>query len=73
MFHISRQKRSIEPRGIVEVMPNRTICFAGRKLKYPMPSETVRAEKFREVINTFIMMLSHLRGEESGHFEPISA
>ena len=73
MFHLRRQKRSIESRGIVEMMPNKAICFAGRKLKYPMPSERVRAEKFREILNTFILMLSHLHGETSGHFEPISA
>ena len=74
IFHQNRHKRSIEPKRIVELMPNKKdICFAGRKLKYPMPSEKVKAEKFRQVLNTFILMLSHLHGESSGHYEPISA
>ena len=80
ILHHSREKRSSEAsetsetseaKRIVEIMPNQDICFAGKKLKHPMPSDPEKAEIIREALNTFILMLSHTHGQTSNHFETI--
>ena len=56
---------------IAKILPNREICFAGHNLMFKIPENPTRAEELREAINTFILMLSHLRGKPSGYFQTI--
>ena len=71
--HPSRNKRSTNhrPIQIAKILPNREICFAGHNLLFKIPENPTEAEIFREAINTFILMLSHLRGKPSGYFQTI--
>ena len=49
--------------AIARVLPNRSVCFAGRKLPHKMPLDIQGAGRFREILNTFIMLLRHNHGE----------
>ena len=69
--HPSRNKRSFRPIQIAKILPNREICFAGHNLLFNIPENPTEAEEIREAINTFILMLSHLRGKPSGYFQTI--
>ena len=53
---------------IAQILPNGDICFAGRKLAFRAPSNT---ESLRDGLNTFIMMMAHRRGKQSGYFQPL--
>ena len=71
---LSRGKRTTDQRNgkeIAQILPNGDICFAGLKLPIRAPSNEDHAETLREALNTFILLLSHRRGKESGHFQPL--
>lgn len=70
-MHLSRGKRSTGSNGkeIAQILPNGNICFAGRKLPFRVPSNDDNAEILREALNTFIMLMSHMRGKNSAHFQ----
>ena len=40
-----------------------SICFAGRKLPFRVPDGADNLEILREALNTFIVLLSHIRGK----------
>ena len=68
----TRLKRSSEsPMDIAQILPNHEVCFAGHKLIFKAPEEEVKAENFREALNTFILMLSHLHGGHSGYYNTV--
>ena len=67
----TRSKRSIESTDIATILPNNELCFAGHKLIFKMPENMEKAEKFKEALNTFIMMMSHLHGGNSGHYNTV--
>ena len=54
-------KRS-QGKQIAQLLPDGTICFAGKKLPVRIPSNEDKAEILREALNTFIMLLNHRRG-----------
>ena len=56
---------------IAQILPNHEVCFAGHKLIFKAPEEEVKAENFREALNTFILMLSHLHGGHSGYYNTV--
>ena len=47
---------------IARILPNGNICFAGKKLPVRVPADEDKAENLREALNTFIMLMSHRRG-----------
>lgn len=61
----------MESKDIAMILPNNELCFAGHKLIYKLPTELEEAEKFREALNTFILMMSHLHGGHSGYYNTI--
>eukprot|EP00093_Oithona_nana_P009264 09264.XXX_20554_19041_1 [CDS] Oithona nana genome sequencing. len=66
LFRSSRGKRSNVQSGkeIAKIWnDDRSICFAGRKLPFQVPDGAHNMEVLREAINTFIVLLSHIRGE----------
>lgn len=67
----SRMKRSSDAQDIAMILPNNEVCLAGHKLIFRVPTELEEAEKFREALNTFIMMMSHLHGGNSGYYNTI--
>ena len=67
----TRSKRSTDPEDIATILPNNEICFAGHKLIFKVPSDLKEAEKVREALNTFILMMSHLHGGHSGYYKTI--
>ena len=62
-------KRS-QGKQIAQLLPDGTICFAGKKLPVRIPSNEDKAAKFREALNTIIMSLSHRRGN-SNYFQSL--
>ena len=66
MWH-QREKRK-NGQTIARIMPEGTICFAGRKLPVGLPSNEDEAYILREALNTFILLMSHRRGQSSDHF-----
>ena len=58
-LHGHREKRE----EISAILPNRSVCFAGRKLPYKIPLDGQKAEQFREALDIFIMLINHNRGE----------
>ena len=73
---ISRKKRSIaktdRPEEIAKILPNGRVCFAGQTLRYRVPRDPQKARNFIGIINSFILFLSHVHGQQSGHFLPLS-
>ena len=68
----TRSKRSSEsPMDIAQILPNHEVCFAGHKLIFKAPEGEAKAENFREALNTFILMLSHLHGGHSGYYNTV--
>ena len=68
----TRSKRSLEsPIDIAKILPNHELCFAGHKLIFKVPDGEAKAEKFREALNTFILMMSHLHGGHSGYYNTV--
>ena len=68
----TRSKRSSEsPMDIAKILPNHELCFAGHKLIFKVPDGEAKAEKFREALNTFILMMSHLHGGHSGYYNTV--
>ena len=75
---ISRKKRSLEvtdredgPIEIAKVLPNGRVCFAGQTLRFRIPRDPQKARSFIEIINSYILFLSHVHGQKSGHFLPL--
>eukprot|EP00093_Oithona_nana_P005755 05755.XXX_275369_276493_1 [CDS] Oithona nana genome sequencing. len=72
---IARKKRSIEktdgPTEIAKILPNGRVCFAGQTLRYRVPRDPQQARNFIGIINSFILFLSHVHGQQSGHFLPL--
>ena len=65
LFRNSRGKRTIENgKEIAQIWnDDGSICFAGRKLPFRVPDGADNLEILREALNTFIVLLSHIRGE----------
>ena len=66
LFRSSRGKRSNfqTEKEVAKIWnDDRSICFAGRKLPFRVPDGAHNMEVLREAINTFIVLLSHIRGE----------
>ena len=72
---IARKKRSIGktdgPTEIAKILPNGRVCFAGQTLRYRVPRDPQQARNFIGIINSFILFLSHVHGQQSGHFLPL--
>ena len=70
---VNRRKRSTNAGGngieIAQILNDGTICFAGRKLPIRAPSNAADAEMVREALNTFILLMSHMRGKNAAHFQ----
>ena len=60
-----RGKRTVESgKEVAKIWDDdRSICFAGRKLPFRVPDGDRNMEILREALNTFIVLLSHIRGE----------
>ena len=65
LFRNSRGKRTIENgKEIAQIWnDDGSICFAGRKLPFRVPDGADNLEILREALNTFIVLLSHIRGK----------
>ena len=65
LYRKPRGKRSSLDDGkeIAKILPDGEICFAGRKLPFHAPSDERNLEIFSEALNTFIVLISHIRGE----------
>ena len=60
-----RGKRTVESgKEVAKIWDDdRSICFAGRKLPFRVPDGDRNMEILREALNTFIVLLSHIRGK----------
>ena len=69
----TRSKRETKESSveIAKILPNGEICFAGQKLIFKAPKDEDKLEKLKEALNTFIMMMSHLHGTNSGHYNTL--
>ena len=65
LFRNSRGKRTSQSgKEIAQIWnDDGSICFAGRKLPFRVPDGADNLEILREALNTFIVLLSHIRGK----------
>ena len=65
LFRSSRGKRTIQSGKEIAKIWNDdgSICFAGQKLPFRVPDGAQNLKIWRQALNTFIMLLSHIRGE----------
>ena len=65
LFRNSRGKRTIQSgKEIAQIWnDDGSICFAGRKLPFRVTDGADNLEILREALNTFIVLLSHIRGK----------